>query len=129
MQTRAAQECRDGLLARHRVHRRNVKLEEPKNGRLATMAFGGAVTQAGLTSNSFPRLYADRSLRRKGPGQASSVRRGKVAMCAEGGYKMSMAVLLLPASPALKGYVGEEDGLGSMGTSLPLTSPGSMRLS
>jgi len=41
-------------------------------------------------------------------------------MRAEGGYKMSKAVPFLPASPALEGYVGEEDGFDPMGVSLAI---------
>jgi hypothetical protein len=65
--------------------------------------------------NSFPWLYADRSQSCRGPGQALSVRRGKAAMCAEGGSKTSKVLPLLPASPTLVGYVGEEGGSDPMG--------------
>merc|ERR1719436_604870 len=37
-----------------------------------------------------------------------------------GGYKMSKAVPFLPVSPALEGYVGEEDGFDPMGFSLAI---------
>merc|ERR1712190_695972 len=42
-------------------------------------------------------------------------------MRAEGsGYKMSKSVPFLPVSPALEGYVGEEDGFDPMGFSLAI---------
>jgi len=39
---------------------------------------------------------------------------------AGGGYKMSKSVPFLPVSPALEGYVGEEDGFDPMGVSLAI---------
>lgn len=36
-----------------------MQMKELANGRLAMFAFGGAVTQAMLTGNSFPWLYTD----------------------------------------------------------------------
>ena len=36
-----------------------MQMKELANGRLAMFAFGGAVTQAVLTGNTFPWLYTD----------------------------------------------------------------------
>eukprot|EP00931_Biecheleriopsis_adriatica_P013792 TRINITY_DN1152_c0_g1_i10.p1 TRINITY_DN1152_c0_g1~~TRINITY_DN1152_c0_g1_i10.p1 ORF type:complete len:534 (-),score=138.84 TRINITY_DN1152_c0_g1_i10:254-1663(-) len=95
------------------------------------LAFGGAITQATLTGNGFPWLYAQKeqssaglssSLRVAGSSFAAGQTGGtssRVAMSAESkGYKMSAAVPFLPVSPALEGYVGEEDGFDPMGFSL-----------
>merc|ERR1712190_185939 len=45
---------------------------------------------------------------------------GRVTMMAEKGYKISKSVPFLPVSPALEGYVGEEDGFDPMGVSLAI---------
>jgi len=91
------------------------------------IAFGGAITQAVLSGNGFPWLYAQRqegstgfgaSVRGKGASKACGSSR--VTMRAEGGYKMSKSVPFLPVSPALEGYVGEEDGFDPMGVSLAI---------
>merc|ERR1719221_1271285 len=100
------------------------------------IAFGGALLQAQVTGTGFPWMFSEGRGASLGPGLASGVRpagsrlasRGNIAMRAEeegsssapsgGGYKMSKAVPFLPVSPALEGYVGEEDGFDPIGMSL-----------
>lgn len=105
------------------------KMAELKNGRLAMIAFGGGITQAVVSGNGFPWIFALKNGSQQGSGLAASVpARGGPAMasaskvtmkCGEG-YKMSKAVPYLPSSPALEGYPGEEDGFDPMGFSLAI---------
>merc|ERR1711870_69960 len=45
------------LLPKDEEAQKAMRLRELKNGRLAMIAFGGAITQAALTRNPFPWLY------------------------------------------------------------------------
>jgi len=116
-----------GFLPKEEDKITEMKLKELKNGRLAMLAFGGAITQATLSGNGFPWLYATRP-EQTFTGMGSSIApamktKRATALCAEGEnssapYEMSTAVPFLPLSPALKGMIGEEEGFDPMGFSL-----------
>merc|ERR1719284_2011192 len=46
------------FLPKDETKAKEMRLKELKNGRLAMIAFGGAITQATLSGNGFPWLYA-----------------------------------------------------------------------
>ena len=46
-----------GLFPKDEEGQKRMRLAELKNGRLAMLAFGGAITQAALTRNPFPWMY------------------------------------------------------------------------
>jgi light-harvesting complex I chlorophyll a/b binding protein 4 len=123
------------FLPKDELKAKEMKLKELKNGRLAMLAFGGAITQATLSGNGFPWLYASApssnnsslssSLKPASSSLAaassSSTKPRVVARRAEEvSYKMSAAVPFLPMSPALEGYPGQEEGFDPMGFSLAI---------
>mmetsp|Transcript_20070 Transcript_20070/g.58268 ORF Transcript_20070/g.58268 Transcript_20070/m.58268 type:complete len:535 (-) Transcript_20070:6-1610(-) len=122
-----------GQTARRKPGRRRVAARCAETPFAAGLVHGksafSTITQTVFSGNGFPLLYADCCASKCGPcltasmprEPADATRKGsRVARQAESGYKMSKAVPFLPVSPALEGYVGEEDGFDPMGISLAI---------